>query len=677
MKMKNEKMRALRFKRFARKSYAVFNSLGRRVTIGVLTTSMLITTPVAKVFANDDAQSDNGRSYALEEVEVTASRVPVELTQAARAISVVTKTDIDAAPVKSIQDLLERIVSLDVRQRGKQGLQADISIRGGTYNQTAVFLNGILFSNPQTGHYNFDIPVNLSDIQRIEIIEGPATKVYGAGAFVGAINIVTHPEESNKVALHVGGGMHGLFTSEAAVSHHSGNFSHQLSGGFNSSSGYTSNSDHKTASVFWQSNYKTSDADFFFQSGYNNKSYGANTFYSAAYPDQHDKTQRAFASIQARTKGKVQFTPQLFWNRHYDHYQLIKNTSTGENFHRSDIFGGKFDANFSWKLGRTVFGGEIIHEGILSTVLGQDLKEPVKVSGQDAAFYLKSANRTGVSYFIEHNARWNNWSLSGGVLANYNSSIQEGLRFYPGIDLSYSITASLKLYASYNTAFRLPTFTDLYYEGRTNIGNPDLKPETSTAYEVGAKWMKKAWSLNASAYYRSGRNMIDWIKERPEDIWESRNLTKLDTYGVETNLTFFFKKMLGDAFIVDNLRVGYAYIDQHKGATNYISNYALEYLKHKFTAGLRHDVWQNITCQWHFRWQDRVGGYTEYVNLAPVREVPYDPYAVLDVKLNWPLKKWNVFVEANNIFDTSYYDIGNIPQPGCWISGGVNYTFKY
>lgn len=674
MKIKNEKLKAFRFKRFARKSYAVFNSLGKRVTIGVLTSSMLISIPVAKVFANEEMQPSGERSYTLEEVEVTASRVPVELAEAARIVSVVSKIEIDATPAKSIQELLEHLVSLDVRQRGKQGVQADISIRGGTHDQTAVFLNGILFSNPQTGHYNFDIPVNLSDIQRIEIIEGPATKVYGSGAFTGAINIITYSDAENKVSLQLGGGMHKLFTSEAAVSLQSGDFSHRLSGSFNSSGGYVPNSDYKTGAVFFQSVYKASDVDFFFQSGYNNKSYGANTFYSAAYPDQHDHTQRIFASVQGKTKGRVQFTPQLFWNRHYDHYQLIKNTSTGENYHQSDVFGGKFDANFSWKFGKTAFGGEVTHEGILSTVLGEALKEPIRVSGKKDVFYLKSADRTNINYFLEHNFAWKNWLASAGVLANYNSSLHEGFRFYPGVDFSYLISPSVKLYASYNTAFRMPTFTDLYYEGKTNKGNPDLKPETSTAYEFGIKFNRKFMNVHAAGYYRKGRNMIDWVKENSEDIWESRNLTKLDTYGFETNLTFSFRKLWGDAFFIDNLHVGYAYINQQKDADNYISNYAMEYLKHKFTARLRHAVWKNISCQWNFRWQDRVGGYTKYEDLKPAYEVSYAPYAVLDVKLSWLQKNWTVFAEATNIFDASYYDIGNIPQPGCWISGGVKYV---
>lgn len=677
MKKKKETAYSFRFKRFARKSYAVFNSLGKKVSIGVLTSAVLTSVPLAKTAANESGEASNMTRHALDEVEVTASRVPIELNEAAKIVAVITKLEIEAAPVKSIQDLLEYVAGIDVRQRGKQGVQADISIHGGTHDQTAIFLNGINFSNPQTGHYNFDIPVNLSDIERIEIIEGPAAKIYGNGAFTGAINIITRVGSEKEIYIGAGAGMHQLITTEAGISLPTGNISHKLSGSYNASDGYTDNSDYDMYTLFWQSRYDSPDADIQFQTGYNRKSYGANTFYSAAYPEQHDQTSRIFASIQAKSKGKIQFTPQLFWNQHNDHYQLTKGSSSGENFHKTQVFGGKFDANFNWKLGRTVFGGEVLNEGILSTVLGNPLKEPVAVSGEKDIFYTCKDNRTNISYFLEHNIGWRKWSASLGILANYNTALNDDFQFYPGVDIAFRLSPQLKFYASFNTAFRMPTFTDLYYEGKTNKGNPDLKPEKSTAYEVGAKFKNNFLNTYISGYYRKGKNMIDWVKKNPEDIWESKNLTSLDTYGFETSVSFFPGQLIGDNCFINSFTIGYSYIFQDKKEMEYISNYALDYLKHKFVCSLNHRVYKAISMQWNFRWQDRVGSYTKYESLKPAYEESYTPYNVLDVKINWKLKNWKIYLEASNVFDAYYFDMGNIPQPGYWISGGVKYAFKY
>ncbi|MDR2475472.1 MAG: TonB-dependent receptor [Bacteroidales bacterium] len=679
MKKRVRQKKAIRFRRFAGKAYAAFNSIGKMVTIGVLASGMLAVAQTVKADkGNDNSMLDGGISpQQIEEVEVTAERTPIELKQAAKVVTVISRADIEAASANNIQDLLEYAVGLDVKQRGEYGVQADISIRGGTHDQTAVFLNGIYLSNPQTGHYNFDIPVNLPDIERIEIIEGAAAKLYGAGAFAGVVNIVTRVDTVRHGYVEAGGGMHRLAVGNAGISVPSGNFAHQFSAGYSSSAGYMDNSDFSICNFFWQTNHTSDDADFHFQTGYNNKSYGANTFYSASYPNQHDKTQRIFAAVQARTKGKIQFSPQLFWHRHYDNFQLIKGTPTGENFHQSQVFGGKFDANFLWKLGRTVLGGEILNEGILSTVLGLPmLNDSVKVPGGDA-YYKRKANRTTVSYFVEHNFFWKQWRLSAGALINYNTSQNGNFGLYPGIDLAVQVSPEVKIYASLNTAFRMPTFTDLYYTSPTNVGNPDLKPERSTACEVGVKYRNNFLSAYITGFYQHGKNMIDWVKEKPEDKWESRNLAKLNTAGVETSWNIFPKRIVNESFFIRQVQIGYAWISQNRDSQNLLSNYVLDFLKHKFTVSLHHDIYRNFSIQWNFRWQDREGSFTQYENRKPAYELPYPPYALLDTKINWQQREWKAALQINNILNNTYYDIGNIPQPGIWVMGSVKYVFNY
>jgi iron complex outermembrane receptor protein len=325
-------------------------------------------------------------------------------------------------------------------------------------------------------------------------------------------------------------------------------------------------------------------------------------------------------------------------------------------------------------LGKTIFGGEIINEGILSTSLGYPT-DSVKVPGKTDIYYTQKDNRTNVSYFLEHNASWRDWNLSIGILAYYNTALNEGFRYYPGIDVSYHLSKSVKLYASINKALRMPTFTDLYYKG-THIGNPNLKPEEATAYELGVNYSKPSVTAYLAGYYRQGKNMIDWVKTNPGDPWESKNLTDLNTYGIETSVTFYPRNLFHDRFFIRQVQIGYSYISQNKNSYEYISNYALDYLKHKFLVSIYHDIYRNFSMQWNFRRQDRAGSYTKYENLTAAYEESYTPYSLLNAKINWKHDQWNVYLEADNIFDVEYYDLGNIPQPGFWLSGGIKYRFN-
>lgn len=237
---------AVRFRRFDRKRYAAFRSMHKVINIGVVTASMLLfalpdTAQAQKTI--EPNRTGEEASVELEEVEVTASRAPIARNQATKIVTVIPAREIATAPVTSIQDLLEYAAGIDVRQRGEGGTQADISIRGGTFDQIAVLLNGVNLSNPQTGHYSFDLPVNLSDIERIEVVSGPSSRIFGASAFAGAINIITKTGKENRISTDNYAGMHKLWKLEAAINHATTHFGQRLSAGYASSGGYIDNTD--------------------------------------------------------------------------------------------------------------------------------------------------------------------------------------------------------------------------------------------------------------------------------------------------------------------------------------------------------------------------------------------------------------------------------------------------
>ena len=173
----------------------------------------------------------------LEGVVVTASRLPSFLGQSARMVTVMDSVAIASIPATTVNDLLKAAVGVDVRQRGPQGIQTDISLRGGTCEQIAVLLDGISISDPQTGHNSADFPVPISQIERIEILEGPAARTYGTSSLLGAINIVTKKSTSNSVEARLEGGSHGLASGSVAAGMAGRNASHNLSAGYSRSDG--------------------------------------------------------------------------------------------------------------------------------------------------------------------------------------------------------------------------------------------------------------------------------------------------------------------------------------------------------------------------------------------------------------------------------------------------------
>ena len=197
------KRQVLVFRHFGNKGYSLFACLGREVVCSVLSVATLTYASAESVstdpVVSDSASMTTAREMMLEEVSITGSRAPLTKSQAARMVTVLDRADIAQAPVQSINDLLKYAVGVDVRQRGPIGTQTDISIRGGTQDQVILLLNGINICDPQTGHNAMDLPIDLSEIVRIEVLEGPAGRIYGSSSLVGAINIVTRPAPATRI----------------------------------------------------------------------------------------------------------------------------------------------------------------------------------------------------------------------------------------------------------------------------------------------------------------------------------------------------------------------------------------------------------------------------------------------------------------------------------------------
>lgn len=411
--------------------------------------------------------------------------------------------------------------------------------------------------------------------------------------------------------------------------------------------------------------------------GFTNKDYGANTFYSTLSDEQFEHIRKYYTAVQAETKGEVfHFKPSVYWNRSDDRFEFYRGNpgKSPFNYHQTDVYGVNLNNYIQTFLGKTAFGAEFRNEGVVSTSLGEPLNTPKPVPGEDAQFTL-GLNRTNISFHLEHTLLLRRFTLSAGVIAVKNTGNEMNFRFYPGVDASFQLARDWKVYASYNTSLRMPTFTELYYSVGGHKADKYLKPEEMQAVELGLKYLRPGIRGTLSLYRYHGTDMIDWIKDisQGEDApWQSVNHAVINTMGVEAALAFDFAQLLERNVILESVNVSYSYIDQDKETTpNIQSKYALEYLKHKFVAQAGFHVWNKMYLNLSYRWQDRMGNYQKGDTM-----VPYEPYSLVDARLSWNAPQYKLYVEGNNLLNKTYYDHGNIPQPGAWIRAGASYKFR-
>ena len=680
------KRSVLKFTHFSNRGYSLFAVLGKEVIIGVLSVATL-QHATAHNTSNEALQTSSdstvtNKQVMLEEVNVTGTRAPLTVSQQARMVTVLSREDIKAAPVQSVNDLLKYAVGVDVRQKGALGALTDVSIRGGNSEQITVLLNGINICDAQTAHNTFDFPVDISEIERIEVLEGPAGRVYGTSSLLGAINIVTKTPPSSSLSARIEGGSYGYLSAGARANIAQGRWNNQLSGSFTRSDGYLRNkvnrlnADYKTSKAFYQGNYNDSQIAVRWHAGMSVKDFGANTFYAAKYDDQFEHTFKTFTALQAENKqGKFHIRPSIYWNRSMDRFELFRGAPQkyAYNYHRTDVYGVNLNAYFDWSLGRTAFGAELRHEELVSTNLGEKLERPHHIHGTDRN-YTNGINRTNLQFVLEHNIILSRFTLSAGVIAVKNSQADMNMRVYPGIDASYRMGNAWKVYASYNTSLRMPSFTELFYSVGGHKADKHLKPEELSALEAGLKYNAHGISGKTSIFYNHQKNLIDWISDGTLDangspLWKSVNFGRINVVGVEASLSFDCRTLMPSQRFLKQFSLAYCYLNQnekeHKGIT---SKYVLEYVKNKMVANLQLNLWRNLDLGLNYRLLHRMGGYIDTNN----QRHNYATYGILDTRLSWNTGKWTAFAAANNLLNRTYVDYGNVPQPGTWITAGVS-----
>ncbi|NOZ35194.1 MAG: TonB-dependent receptor [Chlorobi bacterium] len=686
------------FKHWKNNAWSTFSSIGKHIIISAL--------PLAYFTASAFTSKAQTDTLQMQEVQINSSRIPTVYSETARIIYTIDKKEIEAMPVHSLQDLLEYVANVDVRQRGSEGVQADINIRGGNFDQTLILLNGFKMNDVQTGHHNMDLPVEIENIEKIEILEGPGNRIFGINAYSGAINFITDSQTAKKLKTGIFAGQHNYFGGNISISHTYKKFSNYLSASYKKSDGYLTDSindtDFKILNIFYQNQLHSKFANISLQAGYTDKSFGANSFYTPKFPWQYEETKTSFAALKSEKQGThYKITHRISLRRHQDRFELFRedkykhtgkyfiddtdtakyvpgiyedwNYYSGHNYHLTYDFGTELKLNLDTKAGKSAIGAEYSYAEIKSNVLGEPLENPENVPGEPDGLFTKSKSRKNINLYAEHLVKFNKFIISGGASLNFDEMFKRN--FSGGIDLSYALTKNFRTFASFNQSVRLPTFTDLYYDGPTNKGNPDLQPETALNYEVGIKYFTKGLHSNISVFRRNGKNTIDWVRLSDTVDWQAQNITELQVTGAELSVNYTF---LPNS-VFKNIRFSYAYTNITKQSRKYISKYALDYLNHKAVLSLNHKLYKRFSANWNLRYEDRNGSYSVYdlKTRTYTGEEEYKPYILTDVRVLWKSKKIEVFADASNLFNVKYHEFGNILMPGRWVKAGIRMTLDY
>ncbi|HRS54046.1 MAG TPA: TonB-dependent receptor plug domain-containing protein, partial [Bacteroidales bacterium] len=218
------------------------------------------------------AQTD---TITLPTTEIKAPKSYDSITYSIKTIQIISKEDIEKAPIYHINDLLDYSQSIDMRERGTMGIQGDISIRGGSFEQTIIMLNGFIMNNPQTGHHSLDIPINIDNIEKIEIINNSLARAYGVNAYAGAINIITKPSKTNKLQISAAGGEYGWYSGKISLSLNKNKTKNLISLSNMSSDGYIKNTDFYFKNIYTQNNISFNKFNLNIETGISDKNFGA------------------------------------------------------------------------------------------------------------------------------------------------------------------------------------------------------------------------------------------------------------------------------------------------------------------------------------------------------------------------------------------------------------------
>ena len=562
-----------------------------------------------------------------ESVIVSGSAEPVPFESVGRAVWVLTRADISRLPVRSVEDILRFASSVDVRARNPF-VQADLSIRGGSFGQTLVLVDGLRLNDAQSGHHNSDFPFTLDDIERVEVLLGAGSSLFGADAFGGTINIITR-EASARPEMSAVAGEYGLAGARARASFGGSNLGQTVSAEVIRSSGFEKDRDFENVAVSSRTRFGPHTRVLV---GFVRKDFGAAGFYGPA-PSRETTAQFMAAGTRAFTVSNWRSTVQAMYRTHGDHF-LYDHRQPGlaENVHRTHAATVVARANRTFSQHtRASVGTEIGSDWLTSSNLGDR-------SVHRASGFFEIQRRVGPRLVVYPGLRFDAYDHFGNAWS-------------PSAAARLTLGPALSLRASAGRAFRVPTFTERYYTDPNHRASSDLSPEHGWNAEAGADWVLGPRAIaRATVFTRREHDVIDWVRAVASERWRTTNIRRVEALGGEAAI----RHLVGSTSFVE---VQYTRLSTDaESVAGLLSKYVLDYASHNVVVSgiLRGPLLLDLSPR--VGWTRRNDGRS---------------YPVVDVRASRAVRGMILFVEAANLLDRDYYEVPGVAMPGRWVSAGL------
>lgn len=564
-----------------------------------------------------------------ESVVVTGSYEPMPLEEADRSVRLIEVKGLELL-ANTFIDFLKLDSSLDLRARGPNGVQTDLGIRGGTFGQTLVLLDGQRMNDAQSGHHNMDLPVPLEAVERIEVLRGAGSTLYGADAMGGVINVISRTDAEGPrldVRLRTGVGNFGTNQQRGSVGMAGRAWSERLTFTRDFSTGFMRNRDYRVLSFGSATHGKTRLGSTDVTLGYADKPFGAEQFYGNF--NSWEDTKTWFAGLRQELGEKTEAS--LSFRRHSDLFVLYRDRpQVYHNHHSVESWQGSLRRRETLGANaKLYYGAEGFRDAIESNNLGRH--DRARGAGY-ASLDVRALKRFSFT--------------AGAREETYGAGRHQ---FSPSVSAGAWVTPRIKVRGGVSRAFRLPTYTDLFYRDPANVGNPLLRPERAWSYEGAVDWTAGPVRGEVVVFQRRETDGIDYVRASAVEVWRAANIHELRFTGVEASVKWRVK-----AQVFDLRYTGLRGAEKALGGLQ--SKYVFNYPSQSAVA-----AWQGAMK----------GGVIARVRVGALKRLGRDPYGLVDVYV--AQTRWRVrpFVQFTNLTGAVYQEIVGVAMPGRGVVGGV------
>jgi len=590
------------------------------------------------------AQGHDSITVELQPIIVTAHRIPMNALYVNRSVDVIDEQTIQKSGASCLEELLQKEANVAVQPRGIFGVQSDASIRGALFSQQLILLNGSRMNDAQTAHHNFDLPLSLDQIERIEVLKGPGSALYGPDAYGGVINIITRIPDQQSLSLKLSGGEYGLLNGSgsydfaSSLLHSSNTIEHRRS------DGYQFDTDFKITSISSNNTVELPFGTYSVFGGYTNKAFGAFHFYGPSPSKEWTETTFLSATTKIAIPSSI-IQPKFSYRRHYDKFMYdLRTPDQFVNINTTNSYSGELQSIIQ------------AYESVSLMVGAEGNREEIRSTN------LKNHQRSSLGFLAAvHSIFQSTILMDFGIREDIHS--EYGNQLNPTFNVGYLFSTLSKIFLTTGRSFRAPSYTELYYTSPSRIGNPNLKPETGWSYEAGADfYLRPQIKFSTSVFERDQENLIDYVELSSSDIaYRAINFSSAVTRGVEASFQwrdgFSADRESTNDFTLQSLLVSYTYLDSRIDRGNiYSSLYSFTHPRHQINAVATGTLLLSI-----------------HGTISVTHKIKLDGtnFTLLDAKVSKSFSHINAFVQGTNLLNQSYVEIAGVPLPGRWLWAGV------